>query len=239
MGSQMDQSEIWAREYLLTLGFAPYAIVHEPEPNSTPDFLLQDTIAVAVRRLNQYWATGEGQLEALENLDKPLIKRLDKLLSSIGPTSTGVSWAVFPSFRRPHLEKRWEHKLKGQLDRIRLDPPPGECIELEVDEHFSLQLMRRSKPDNHAFILGGSNDEDAGGWVLEELTRSLELCICEKTKKIASRRHLHPEWWLILVDHMMVGRQPEAGPPRIPHDWHRVVVIHPLNYSLAYEIMSV
>ena len=47
----MDESERIASEYLATLGFND--IQYEPDGNVPPDFVLNKTIAVEVRRLNQ------------------------------------------------------------------------------------------------------------------------------------------------------------------------------------------
>ena len=67
-------------------------------------------------------------------------------------------------------------------------------------------------------IWGGGSDFDKGGWVIPELEKNLAICIGEKSAKIADNRKKYPEWWLILVDHMM-GGTPEAV--HVEHDWIR------------------
>jgi hypothetical protein len=82
-------------------------------------------------------------------------------------------------------------------------------------------------------MLGGGSDFNKGGWVIPELEKSLNICIAEKTTKIAPYRSRYPEWWLVLVDHMMGGSPETIG---VEHDWDKVLVIHPSNYAWAYEV---
>jgi len=60
----MDDSEIVVRQHLEHLGFK--SIIYEPDGNIPPDFLVEGRIAVEVRRLNQNYVSGSGQLEGLE-----------------------------------------------------------------------------------------------------------------------------------------------------------------------------
>jgi hypothetical protein len=54
----MDQSEKVAYQYLSSCGFRD--IVYEPDGNIPPDFLVNDSVAVEVRRLNQNEQTPAG-----------------------------------------------------------------------------------------------------------------------------------------------------------------------------------
>lgn len=85
------------------------------------------------------------------------------------------------------------------------------------------------------FIWGGGSDYDTGGWVIPELEKNLGICIAEKSRKIAPYRSKYPEWWLVLVDHMM-GGTPETV--KVEHDWDKVLIIHPSNYAWAHEVSS-
>ena len=81
--------------------------------------------------------------------------------------------------------------------------------------------------------MGQKDDKDTGGWAVPEFEQSLNLCISEKEVKIAPYRDEYPEWWLILVDFMMVGQK---KPVRVTHGFDKLIVIHPSNYEGAYEI---
>jgi hypothetical protein len=54
----MRWEEELAQHYLVSLGLGQ--VVYEPEPNLPPDFLINGTVAVEVRRLNQNEITAGG-----------------------------------------------------------------------------------------------------------------------------------------------------------------------------------
>jgi len=94
----MDESEQKAQIFLESLGYSN--ISPEPDGNIPPDLLVDKTIAVEVRRLNQN-IIGETGYQGLEQVEIPLWMKMRKLLASFGPSSTGVSWFVSYRFRRP------------------------------------------------------------------------------------------------------------------------------------------
>ena len=51
--------------------------------------------------------------------------------------------------------------------------------------------------------------------------------------QIADHRKKYPEWWIVLVDHMMGGTTEAV---HVEHDWDRVLIIHPSNWGWAYEV---
>lgn len=232
-----DQTEVWAREFLEHSGFAPNDIVFEPDGNVPPDFLVENRIAIEVRRLNQYWRDPSGSWTPLEALEYPLIERFNKVLEEFGAPTHAVSWYVFPTFERP-LDKGWHRNLASALVPFQRGEVEEKDTEIRLGGHLQIQMMRRAKPAEDTFIFGGSSDLNSGGWVGEQLSRSLEVAIEEKTAKIADRRSKYSEWWLVLVDHMMGGMPAEAGSVLVHHNWNQVIVIHPGNYSGAYRILS-
>jgi len=73
--------------------------------------------------------------------------------------------------------------------------------------------------------------------VNEELEKNISLCIAEKSKKIAPYKSKYPKWWLVLVDFIIDGRPADGQTLQLPHpDWDRVIIIHPVDYSRAYEV---
>ncbi len=231
----MDQSEIWAKDYLVHRGFEAAEIVYEPDGNVPPDFLVEGRIAVEVRRLNQQLRSATGEPEAVEGLSLPLRNHLEQFLESLGPPLGGVSWWVFYEFARPQLTKSWKPILRSQLQPF-LD---GHVRDMErtisIDSNFKLQLVQQARPGSHAFVLGGEDDLDTGGWVGHEFQESLRRCIEDKSDKVANYRAKYPEWWLVLVDHMLGGAPRQV---HCEHDWDRVLIIHPSNWAWAYEVRS-
>lgn len=232
---EMDQSEAWAKDYLLYRGFKAEDMVFEPDGNVPPDFLVEGRIAVEVRRLNQHWQAASGDVDPVEKLSMPLLIRLRKLLEAFGPPSNGVSWYVFHRFERPQLTKDWEPILRRELQPFQDGQIQDRDRTIHVDPNFNVRLVRRAAPGSSTFIWGGGSDFDKGGWVIPELEKNLAICIGEKSAKIADNRKKYPEWWLILVDHMM-GGTPEAV--HVEHDWDKVLIIHPSNWGWAYEVRN-
>jgi len=229
----MKQEEKWVEEYLRHQGFKD--IVFEPDGNVPPDFLVNGTIAIEVRRLNQHYDDKSGKPEGLEQLAMPLRGRLETLLKTLGPPANGVSWGVSYRIKRPQLTKTWEPAVRQKLQAFQSATVAAEEGVIEIDKHFRLRLMRTSKPGRLAFILMGNTDSDAGGWVVPELEKNLTLCVAEKTRKIAPYRSKYQEWWLIFVDFVMGGIH---EPIQMKHNWDKVIMMHPSNYPGAYEIKS-
>lgn len=79
MKRKENSDEIRARQYLQTLPHTK--LEYEPLGNVTPDFLIDDTIAVEVRRLNRnYKSKRSGNLV---RIDAPIIDDIDELHKNI------------------------------------------------------------------------------------------------------------------------------------------------------------
>ena len=234
MGKQPDQCELWAREYLIHLGFSAHDIVFQPDGQIPPDWLVEHRVAVEVRRLNQHIESVAHQ-EAIETLAEPLERRMRDLLRSLGPPRDGVSWYVDYRFRRPQLTKNWERIVRTRLLDIQTSPPDSETTAVLIDEHFGLTLTRAVGDHADCFVEAAVWDEDGdGGWVVPVLANNLEIVVAEKMAKTAPYRARYSEWWLILIDHIFGGGG--YNNVSVPHDFERVIVIHPGAYSAAYEL---
>jgi hypothetical protein len=186
--TQMDFSERLARDYFVHLGFT--RIDYEPEGCSKPpDFLLNARIAVEVRRLNQIETPSQaaGRPRGLEEIAIPLWNTVQDLLPSFGPPTAQVSWYVFIRYSRPVPSKGdLSAAIRQHLTKFR-DQPRTE-VTLRLFDNF----MIRMSPAGHAcadlFVMGGATDRDAGGWVIPELERNVQICINEKSAKISMIR---------------------------------------------------
>jgi hypothetical protein len=231
---KMDQCESWVNEYLTFQGFKD--IVFEPDGNVPPDFLVNGRIAIEVRRLNRHCKAKSGQPKGLEELAMPRRKWLQSILEALGPIENGGSWYVTYVFKRPELTNNWAAVVREKLQPFQSAITKGEePVQVVIDSNFRLTLIRAREPSRSGFILVGYFDRNAGGPVIPELEKNLNICIEEKTRKIAPYRSKHPEWWLALVDFVNGGTR---EPIHIKHDWDKVLVLHPSNYEGAYEIKS-
>ena len=222
----MDESETVAKSYLdrLELGFVEY----EPDGNVPPDFLVNRRIAVEVRRLNQNYGP-VGQHEGLEELDIRLASSMRKLLSEFGPSPVGQSCYVAYDFSRPLDWRKIRPRVRQALADIHRTMP-SHWKRVRIDSNFALDLFPASAPTAAAFILAGSSDDDASGFVEAKLVDNLQICIDDKTQKVAKYVNRYPEWWLILVDRTHLA--PDADDVAyarekvsIPHLWRRIVII--------------
>ena len=105
----MDSTEEIAHSLLVSLGYQN--IVYEPDGNVPPDFSINGTIAIEVRRLNQN-ERGSDSPKGLEEVEIPLMGKLKKFLDSFGLAET-TGWWVLIRFKRP--VPRWErveHELR-------------------------------------------------------------------------------------------------------------------------------
>ena len=237
----MDASERLAQLYLESLKIG--RVDYEPDGNIPPDFLVDGRIAVEVRRLNQNHETPEGTYESLEQVWIPLWQRLQKHLPSLGPSRNEECWYVCIDFSRP-LE---EWKALGPLIDAALlsfmTSPYRQQSTLQITPNFAVDLLKSGKDHGSFFVLGASSDNDAGGWVMGEVARNLQLCIDEKERKIAPHRAKYGTWWLVLTDHIDYSMEPEDRAtfraeimPTIRHTFDKIVLIDPRDHRRSFEV---
>jgi hypothetical protein len=201
----MNDSEVIAYSYLVGLGKELKAIRFEPHGKRTPDFLVDNRIAVEVRRLNQHYSH-EGTSRGLEEASIPLQMRLRRLLLSFGPPNRRQSWFVNYKFRRPLPETvRLIDDLRNTLRSFKDNPGTAPSTQIKLDRNFEVDLLRTSEIHSMLFLLGASIDRDSGGWVRPELERNLRMAVQEKAKVVSRYLGDYPEWWLILVDRISHG----------------------------------
>jgi hypothetical protein len=226
----MKHEEELAKRYLHSLGLSD--VVHEPDGNIPPDFVVDGKIAVEVRRLNQHEAKTHGKPAGLENLRFALEASIREVLRSLGPPKNEKSWFVHYSFSRP-LPALPDVKHAVQRALVAFRDGRTDRRELSISDRLKLHLLPSTKLFPQHFVPGGSSDHDSGGWLVHELQRNIDICIQEKTGKIASVRARYPEWWLVLIDQIGYGERESV---KIEHDWDKVVLLNPLNPTSGYEI---
>jgi hypothetical protein len=235
----LDQSEKVAEQFLHSLKLGK--VVYEPCGNVPPDFSVGDGIAVEVRRLNQIFTVGH-RLRGLEEVSIPLRHRVKALLPSLGPAVGTKSWFVYYSFRRPlppwkDLEASVLEFLRAFKDGRSTDPV------ISIGTNFRVDLIPTTTPHPYCFLFGGYGDHDAGGWIVEELIRNLEICIAQKTRKTASFRNSYREWWLVFVDHIAYGTLSARDLVMIRESlkgtdtWDKIFLLDPTSL-LAQELLA-
>jgi hypothetical protein len=234
----MDEAEALVHKHFEYRGYSN--IAYEPDGNIPPDFLIDGEIAVEVRRLNQNYFDGPNA-QGLEEVAIPLWKKVEKLARSMGPPIDGESWYLFIRFSRPVED--WTTlgpKIAASLKRFQASTS-REKGAIASGQGFELDVFRADGPKETMFRMGGSSDEESGGWLLSELETNIRHCASEKTRKIAIHQHKYPTWWLALVDHIGYGlghfdRELFRDQVSIAHAWGKIIVIDPRDHTRYFEI---
>jgi hypothetical protein len=217
----MKHEEQLAERYLRSIGFSNP--IYEPLGNMPPDFAVEERIAVEVRRLNQ---------GGLETLQLALLSAINEVLRSLGPPKRGKSWLVRYRFNRP-LPAVSQMKSEILRTLAAFDDDQSGNPELFISDNFEIDLSPSGEPLPYRFALRAYSDSDTTCWPAYELQKNIQICIDEKTAKIAKVRAKYREWWLILVDQIGYGERESIS---ITHNWDKVIVIDPSNPTSGYEL---
>lgn len=177
-----------------------------PPHEDPPDILVNSTIAVEVRRLNQYYFE-YGEPEGLENLSISLEHTFEEVLRSFDDLYNGQSYWVFIDYQRPfksdfrRIKKEMRLALQNFLSLQISDFPH----EISVNPEITFTVYKSDIGNGKLFPAAGSGDSDAGGWVIGVYADNIRHCVNEKSFKIAERLEKYSQWWLYLVDCMGFG----------------------------------
>jgi hypothetical protein len=238
---RMDKMEALVERYLRHLGYTD--IVHEPDGGIPPDFLIDRRIAVEVRRLDQTHDDGTGP-RGLDEAGIPLWAALKRHLAQMGPAVGGTSWFIHVRYSRPIPKLKTLRRELDQALKPFMSNPVGDHLTRLLPSGIELTGWRTPNGKDTFFSLGAGNDEERGGWILDEMDKNIQLCIAEKTAKIAPYRDRYPVWWLVLPD--LIGRGLSAfdesmfhDQVKISHNFDRLVLLNPSNHERAFDVPSV
>ncbi|WP_337917110.1 hypothetical protein [Vibrio cholerae] len=196
MSSNEDENIV--REYLATRFDK---VIHEPDGNVSPDFLVNGKIAIEVRRLNQQFR-GAKKTVGLETDQFRLMDAIRRKLSKYPLDKTSKSYFVTVSYKRPIGKlSSIVSNLEEAINKFQLagEPIPYSC-KLHQNVQFEIELERPIR--DMKYKVGIEVDEDSGGWVVDTYAKDTNHCIDEKVMKIQSNYSKYPEWWLVFVDHI-------------------------------------
>ncbi len=204
MNTKRNKDEIRAGKYLQTLNFTE--VKYEPLGNVTPDFLLDKTVAVEVRRINNNYIDGDNLL-SIENLEIPLIKNIKKVIDNYFYSSHANSAYISINFLKQitiQTKKNIIKKVKKLLKKH------SRCINedkiYKIAQLLEITFTPTDKKSN-IYIYTGCNGDVL--WLVHQLHQNIQLVIEEKNKKIEKNFHLYNEWWLVLVDSIIYGLDSE------------------------------
>jgi hypothetical protein len=198
------------REEKITLEYlkAKYGenVIPIPEHQDPPDILVNSSIAVEVRRLNQHFFEN-GEPEGLENLSFSLVSALEEVLESFDNSYDGISYWVFVEYKRPLNSdyRRIKKEMRLALLNFLNSQASNFSHEISVNPEITFLFLKSEVGKGKLFLFAGSGDFNAGGWVIQVYVDNIRHCIDEKSSKISERLENYHEWWLYLVDCMELG----------------------------------
>jgi len=234
----MNKDESIAEIFLRSLDLG--TVTYEPDGNVPPDFLLDNCIAVEVRRLNENVNVG-GRIRGLESEDIALGKVIRAALDGLGAGRPGATkYYVKYGLKRPlGSYKEIKREVAGFLEEIR----NGSAVSLKSDfvSGVWIEAFAAPHPGGNQFRPAIFVDEDSGGMILQLLKDNIQHCAAEKSQKIAKYRSNYPEWWLVLLDHIDyalddLDRQQFRAYIRIVHTWDKLFLVDPTNPSRSFEV---
>jgi len=238
MKREMNREEQIAEAYLKSLGLKN--VVFEPDGNIPPDFSVDDTIAIEVRRLNQHYFT-KDDVHGLEETRIPLFQLLESALREFDSQYKGCSYWVSIRFHRP-VEKGITNKkaiVKALTDFLQR-PFPMPC-DVQVTDNMFLHIFQNQDAAGKVFRFAGGTDRESGGWVMEEFKKNFDHCVEEKTIKIKDHHNKYNVWWLVLVDQIAHGfNESEKSKMKsmisVNSQWAKVIVLDSLTGNNILEI---
>jgi hypothetical protein len=237
-----NEDECLAKKFLVHRGHS--RVTFEPGGrDTTPDFLVDEQVAVEVRRLNQSFESSDGRVEGLEQQQRGILTNLRKLALSLkGPSSVQAeSWFLCIHFRRSidDWENVWKSlrpKLRDELKIFMKRPVRSEC-EIRLSRSLKISIHPASWPHPTFFVMAGSVRGSV--WVLPEMVKNIQLCIVEKVGNITRSKYKDKEWWLILIDRTgLVFDEDDYNDVckmmSLRHTFKRVIIINPRDHTRAF-----
>ncbi len=209
-------------------------ILFEPDGNVPPDILVDDKIAIEVRRLNQNLKTENG-FKGLEQDEFSVHGILRKIMKEFSDENYKKSAFVGYYFKRPIPSKKEIKKFAQEVLKNH-KPFIEERKEYEYSEYFGMRVFPSEVKLDQQYEYGMSSDRDSGGFVVSLIYENLKLIIAEKEEKTKNFRNKYPEWWLAVVDTIGCGLSDlELGQfnnfPKIKNHFDRLLLVSAIDHK--------
>ena len=213
-------------------------IEFEPDGNIPPDILVDNKIAIEVRRLNQNEITEEG-FNGLEEDEFSVQGIMRKILQESSDETFDKSAFVGYYFNRPIPTKK---EIKKYVSEILENHKSiiDEEREYVLNKYFRMNIFPSATKLNQQYQYGMSSDNDSGGFVVSLIYENLKLIIPEKDEKTSKYRERYSEWWLAIVDKIGYGLSDLDSKqfhnlPKIENSFDRLLLVSAINSkSLRY-----
>jgi hypothetical protein len=178
-------------------------IVHEPDGKNPPDFSIDSSIAIEVRRLNAHYFLSQ-KIKSIEAMDIPVRKKFNRIIKNLPIEYQGKSY--FVGFCLNHPIKSFDTEtIKGMkkiLENYLSTSDADTHINFRVNSKITLNIDPADPKTGKPLFPGGMINHSEGGFIIPIYFENINHCIDEKNKKIDNYKQKYNEWWLILVDHL-------------------------------------
>ena len=204
----MDIRESHAKQWLQSQGYTNVRFVSDTT-QQPPDFIVNNDIAVEVRRLN--WMFGDEN-RGLESVEKPLERNIRAGLEIAQQPPPGhkifVTCELFGT-DLPEENMVIREVVEAANDCIqyirdslihgqRLSQHWRYKTRIEMEIVFAISTESAINEFELMDVVAGI---DHTGWIANDSIDNINRAIAEKTDKIRDKHRLYTEWWLILVEH--------------------------------------
>ncbi len=235
----MDAAEAIVYSFLIAQNFK--SVVHEPDGNVPPDFVVDGRVAIEVSRLNIHHVEQGRRTYSHQEKFYPTLQGIKSILPQFGLNINGESWYV--DFALRHPLKSWKvlkSAILKVLDNFQKSVTRTE-MSIRVLDNIEIGFFRCGDLKTDFYVSAGGAPDEMGCVVIAEIHRNVEIIVTEKAEKIKNMRHRYEEWWLALVDGIGHGISNEdhaqlISLPRSRSDWSKVLLIDPSKPESAFEI---
>ncbi|WP_444926408.1 hypothetical protein ACJJI4_21435 [Microbulbifer sp. TRSA002] len=156
-------------------------IDYEPDGNIPPDFLLNNTIAVEVRRLNQHYDNGKS-IKPLEDIEYKLVPQLNTLLKTFKGAEHKSSAFISISYSRPvgNIKDKIKEIERVLISHLRII---DQTKVYKISDQVRIRISPTPTIFDSPYNLGSINDMDQGGFVLSEIKKTFSIYTKKNRKK--------------------------------------------------------
>ncbi|HIF9400324.1 TPA: hypothetical protein ACX6RY_000232 [Photobacterium damselae] len=201
----MNREEELAQRYLKKI-LPAKPLIFEPDGNIPPDFLLNNSVAIEVTRLNEHIDIN-GFLKRLDDDSSSIIEFIKQILATYKSVINDTCFFVVAYIQRPFgNRKKNKKKLIDLLNTFQCSGDVNCYQKYKITNGLSLRFTKASFDEyTSAFRLGSISEHEKGGWVFDNMVVNTTHCINIKSTKILPYRENYDEWWLVLIDTIAYG----------------------------------
>lgn len=233
----MKKEEKIAYDYLVSSGHKN--IIYEPHGHIPPDFSIDGSIGVEVRRLNQNLFKRK-KVKGLEQDRIRLLRGVRSVLREFDERNpVKAYWIVIDYYRPLGNLSKIKNEIRKELKSFLINNPTTPFVK-KITSTFTITIARAQKENIQRFRVGIESDLDSGGFIIPMYKDNIEYCSQEKAMKIQYYINNFVSWWLILVD-MLPGISTQDISKLVLDSstsavWEKIIIVNPITKKKTFEL---